>query len=98
MNETEARIQEAMNRLLAEISPETDLTGLQDDHSFHQDLDMDSVDFLRLMLGLEQALGVKIPDGDYTQLSTPGGCRRYLRRLLEQHAEPVQGRTDAQVR
>lgn len=98
MNKTEARVQEAMERLLAEISPETELAGLQDDHSFHEDLDMDSVDFLRLMLGLEQTLGVKIPDGDYTQLSTPGGCRRYLVRLLEYRLAATRPRAGARAR
>ncbi|ABI56389.1 acyl carrier protein [Alkalilimnicola ehrlichii MLHE-1] len=98
MTKTEARVQEAMERLLAEITPETVLAEVQDDHSFHEDLDMDSVDFLRLMLGLEQALGVKIPDGDYTQLSTPGGCRRYLVRLLEHGPVHTRPRADQRVR
>jgi len=43
---------------------------------------LDSIDFLRLMMGLEKELNVTIFDFDYPKLSTLTGCERYLNERL----------------
>ena len=72
------QIKEAALRILATIAPDADLTSLQPKVSFHDQLDIDSIDFLRLMMELEKALKVTILDFDYPKLSTLQGCVDYL--------------------
>lgn len=41
-------------------------------------IDIDSVDFLRFVIGLHKELGVDIPDADVGKLNTLNGCIAYL--------------------
>jgi acyl carrier protein len=41
-------------------------------------LDVDSMDFLNLLIALHEALGVDIPETDYARLSTLQGILEYL--------------------
>lgn len=76
------QIKEIVLQVLATIAPEADLASLRPNVSFHDQLDIDSIDFLRLMLELEKALPVAIADFDYPQLSTLQGCVDYLAKQL----------------
>jgi acyl carrier protein len=67
-----------IRQTLAEIAPDARIDRLDPKVSFHDQLEIDSVDFMNLMLALEQKLGWRIPEGDYPQLSTLDGCIRYL--------------------
>ena len=71
-------IKDTVLRTLATIAPDADLTTLQPKVSFRDQLDIDSIDFLRLMMELEKALKVTILDFDYPKLSTLQGCMDYL--------------------
>lgn len=72
-----------------EIAPEAELEGLDPAVSFHDQIDFDSVDYLNLMLHLEQVLGVPIAVSDYTRLSSLDGCLAYLGRLLAGREVPA---------
>jgi len=72
------QIKETVLRILATIAPDADLQSLQPKVSFHDQLDIDSIDFLRLMMELEKALKATILDFDYPKLSTLQGCVDYL--------------------
>ncbi len=76
-------IRNTVLRLLGEIAPNADLVAIEADVSFHDQFELDSIDFLRLMLGLEQALDVTIFDIDYPKLSTLQGCEAYLRARMQ---------------
>lgn len=77
--DTQAWIQRAVQGALAEIAPETDPAHLDPDRSLHAQLGLDSVDFLRFIAALERRAGVAIPGAHSHRLSTPAGCRAYLR-------------------
>ena len=72
------QIKETVLRILATIAPDADLQSLQPKVSFHDQFDIDSIDFLRLMMELEKALKATILDFDYPKLSTLQGCVDYL--------------------
>ncbi len=65
-------------RALGQIAPEADLGGLKPEVSFREQLDLDSMDFLNLMIALHRELGVDIPESDYPRLATLHGCLAYL--------------------
>ena len=76
------QIKETILRALAEITPDANLESIDPDVSFHDQFDIDSIDFLRLMSELEKKLKVAILDIDYPQLSTLRGCVNYLTEKL----------------
>lgn len=47
-----------------------------------EELDIDSYDFLNLLIGLNEKLGVEIPEEDYEKLATLSDLIRYLSRRL----------------
>jgi acyl carrier protein len=72
-----------MLRVLGEIAPEADLAALKPDVAFRDQLDLDSMDLLNVVIGLHAALGVEIPEADYSSLVTPDGCVDYLLSKLQ---------------
>lgn len=63
---------------LARIAPELEAASLDPAMSFRDQLEFDSVDFLKLMMALEKRLGVTIREADFPRLSSLDGCVRYL--------------------
>lgn len=72
-------IRETILRVLGDVVPNANTQAIKPDITFHDQLELDSIDFLRLMMGLEKELNVTIFDFDYPKLSTLKGCEQYLR-------------------
>ena len=66
--------------ILADIAPEADLDSVGDAEDLRQTLDLDSMDFLNLVIGLHERTGRDIPEADYPELFTLAGMARYLAR------------------
>jgi acyl carrier protein len=84
------QLRETVLKALGKIAPEADTQALDPNVSFHDQLDIDSIDFLRLMMELEKELKITIFDFDYPRLSTLQGCEHYLEEKLAsvEHGEP----------
>jgi acyl carrier protein len=67
---------------LAEIAPEADLGTLDPALSFHDQMEIDSIDYLNFMLSLEKRLGIRIPEADYPKMSSLDGCLAHLEPLM----------------
>jgi len=80
---TRDEVRATMLHVLGEIAPEADLTALKPDVAFRDQLDLDSMDLLNVVIGLHAALGVEIPEADYSSLATPDGCVDYLLSKLQ---------------
>jgi acyl carrier protein len=80
---TREEVRATMLRVLGEIAPEADLPALKPDVAFRDQLDLDSMDLLNVVIGLHAALGVEIPEADYSSLVTPDGCVDYLLSKLQ---------------
>jgi len=80
---TRDEVRATMLRVLGEIAPEADLAALKPDVAFRDQLDLDSMDLLNVVIGLHAALGVDIPEADYSSLATPDGCVDYLLSKLQ---------------
>ena len=74
----EAEIKEAIFAGLRKIAPESDPASLRPDQNIREALDIDSFDFLRFLIGLNEKTGVEIPEADYDRLATLDGMTRYL--------------------
>jgi acyl carrier protein len=75
---TDAEIKAAIFAGLATIAPECDPAGLLPDAHIRRTLDIDSYDFLNLLIGLHKKLGVDIPEADYGKLNTLNEMIAYL--------------------
>jgi acyl carrier protein len=71
-------VRQVIVEALSRIAPEVDAASIQPDVELRQQLDLDSIDFLNLMLALHDRLGVEIPEADYSQFSTLESAARYL--------------------
>lgn len=79
----EAAIKEAIFKCLRHIAPEADPSILSPDQDVRRALDIDSFDFLNFIIGLNEALGVEIPESDYGELNTLSAMLTYLSKRLE---------------
>lgn len=63
---------------LARVAPEIDPTAIDADAPLRRTYDLDSMDFLNLIIALHKTLGVNVPEQDYAQLATVNGAIDYL--------------------
>ncbi len=70
MTITQTQIKQTILNILSKLAPEADLENLGANEDIRAKLAIDSYDFLNLMIGLNEALGVEIPEADYGQLVT----------------------------
>ncbi len=75
---TETQIKEAIFKSLKRIAPEADPEGLAPGKNVREALDIDSYDFLMFLMGLDEELGVDVPEADYGKLVTLDDIINYL--------------------
>ena len=63
---------------LAQVAPEADPAALGPDADLRLELDLDSMDFLNFVVGIDECTGIDIPERDYPRLSTLNRCIEYL--------------------
>jgi acyl carrier protein len=71
-----------MRRVLFEaitsVAPESDPASVGEDDDLRDALDLDSMDFLNVVIALHERLGIDIPEGDYGKMRTVRGAVEYL--------------------
>ena len=75
--------------ILSRIQPDEDLSGLVDDVPFRDQLELDSMDFLDIVMELRKQYRVQIPEEDYEHLASMDGTISYLEPLLKDVQSPV---------
>jgi acyl carrier protein len=75
---TNDKIREILLRILGEIAPEAELGAIKPNVDLRDQLDVDSMDFENFLIGVDEALGVDIPERDYGRLTTIDACISYL--------------------
>lgn len=75
---TAADIREAILAILADIAPDEDLSNLKEDLPFREQLELDSMDFLDIVMELRKRYRVQIPETEYTELASMASTVRYL--------------------
>jgi acyl carrier protein len=72
------QVRETILRILGRIAPEVETDTIDGTRDLRDQLDIDSMDFLNLVIGVHKALGVEIPEADYPKLITLDGFVAYL--------------------
>ena len=78
-----ANIRSEVFAALRGIAPEVDPAPLRGDRLLRDEVDLDSMDWLRFLGALHQRLGVNIPETDYQQLSSLDALLSYLQQRPE---------------
>jgi acyl carrier protein len=71
-------IKKAVLEILADIAPDEDLSDLKEDVPFREQLEMDSMDFLDIVMELRKRYRIQIPEEDYNELASMGSTVKYL--------------------
>lgn len=74
MNDVDAAIRSAITG----VAPEADLDALGPDDDLQLELDLDSMDFLNVLIALEALAGVTIPESDYRRVRTLRTLTEYV--------------------
>jgi acyl carrier protein len=75
---TDDRLRALVLQELQRIAPEVDGATLDPARPIREQVDIDSVDFLRLLVALHEATGVDVPESAYAEVATVDGCVAYL--------------------
>ncbi|MFB8829980.1 acyl carrier protein [Azotobacter sp. CWF10] len=79
----EAVIRRQVLEALQGVAPEVDPATLRGDRPLRDEVDLDSMDWLRFLAALHQRLGVNIPEADYQRLGSLDALLAYLAQRLE---------------
>ena len=71
-------IRTAIIDILSDISPDEDLGDLKDEVSFREQLELDSMDFLDIVMELRKRYRVQVPEEDYSHLDSMASTVSYL--------------------
>jgi acyl carrier protein len=80
---TKVEIREAVVEILSDIAPDDDLSTLDDEKPFREQLEMDSMDFLDIVMELRKRYRVQVPEEDYLQLRSMNSTVAYLEPLMK---------------
>lgn len=78
MTMTETQLKETIFKLLKRIAPEADFSSLAPTEDIRAALDIDSFDFLQFLIGLNDEVGVEVPEADYGKLVSLHDLVSYL--------------------
>ena len=84
---TREEIRDEILDILADIAPDEDLSGLKDDQSFREQMELDSMDFLDIVMELRKRHRVQIPEDDYVELASMTSTVNYLEPLMKDIAK-----------
>ena len=69
--------------ILSDIAPDEDLSKLKDDVSFREQMELDSMDFLDIVMELRKRHRIQIPEDDYVNLASMSSTVNYLEPMMK---------------
>lgn len=75
---TADQIKEEILAILRDIAPDEDLTQLDGEVAFRDQMELDSMDFLDIVMELRKRHRIQIPESDYDQLASMMSTVAYL--------------------
>ncbi|MHC4838273.1 MAG: acyl carrier protein [Planctomycetota bacterium] len=77
------QIKIAILDIIATIAPDEDLSDLSMTERLREQIELDSMDFLDIVMELRKRYGVQVPEEEYGELASLQGCVDYLAPKLE---------------
>ena len=80
---TRAEIKEALLEMIRGILSDENIAGIKDDVPLVNQINLDSMDYLDLFLGIKKKYRVNVPEADYDNFKTMKGALDYLEPKLK---------------
>ncbi len=80
---TPTEIRDEVLDILVDIAPDEDISDLKDELPFREQLELDSMDFLDIVMELKKRHRVQVREEDYEQLASMGSTVNYLTPLMK---------------
>ncbi len=68
----------AVKDIITTIAPDEELDGLNAEERLRDQIELDSMDFLDIVMELRKRYGVQVPEEDYKELASLNSCADYL--------------------
>ncbi len=79
---TDANVKAEILKILEDVAPDAELSELDENADLRDELDIDSMDFLNVVVGIPEALAVEIPEKDYPELVSLQNLVEYVEKKL----------------
>jgi acyl carrier protein len=73
-----AEVRQKVLDIIADVALDDDLSDLDDSVALREQLDLDSMDFLDIVMELKKRHKIEVPQEDYPQLASMQSCVDYL--------------------
>jgi acyl carrier protein len=80
---TREEIGQAVVDIIEDVLPDDDCSSIDPDVALRDQLDLDSMDFLDIVMELRKQYGVEVPEEEYPKLATLNSCIDYLEPKLK---------------
>lgn len=71
-------VRDAILSAIANVAPDAELERLDPTADLRDELDIDSMDFLNVLVGIHERLGVEVPELDYGRVRTLDALVAYV--------------------
>ncbi len=75
---TRDEVNHAITEIINSILPEGDCSEIDPDGKLRDQLELDSMDFLDIVMEIRKQYKIQIPEDEYPKLATLNGCIDYL--------------------
>lgn len=83
---TKEDVKQIVKDIIEEIAPDEDLSSINDSERLRDQLELDSMDFLDIVMELRKQHGIEVPEEDYPELASLESCANYLQPKFEAKA------------
>jgi len=75
---TEDQVKQIVIDIIEEIAPDEDTSNIDHAVALRDQLDLDSMDFLDIVMELRKQHNIEVPEADYPELVSLESCANYL--------------------
>ena len=80
---TRDEVRQVIISIIKDIAPDEDVSSIKDDVVLREQIDLDSMDFLDIVMELRKRFHIEVPESDYQELASMASCIQYLQPLLK---------------
>ena len=74
----ENEVRQKVMDIIEDVAIDDDVSEIKDDVALREQLDLDSMDFLDIVMELKKRHKIEVPQEDYPKLATMDSCVEYL--------------------
>lgn len=81
---TRDEIKDVILEIIQDIDEDAEVANISEDAPLRDQLDLDSMDFLDIVMELRKRYQLQVPEADYPELASLGSCVNYLEPRLKE--------------